>query len=50
MDKNDDCWQYQLQTLFSIKRLEISSIAEEENITLIKQIVKVSLENDYYSK
>ena len=48
--ENDDRQQHQLQTLLPAKRLEISSITMGENTTIIEQVVKANLEDDYYSK
>ena len=48
--ENDDCQQHQLQTLLPAKRLKISLITKEENTTIIEQVVKANLEDDYCSK
>ena len=48
--ENNDCQQHQLQTLLPAKRLEINSITKGENITIVKQVVKSNLEDDYCSK
>ena len=48
--ENNDRQQHQLQTLLPAKRLEISSITMGENTTIIKQVVKANLEDDYCSK
>ena len=50
LSKNNDRQQHQLQTLFFAKKLEISSITKGENTTIIEQIVKANLEDDYCSK
>ena len=50
LSENDDCHQHQLQTLLRAKKLEISSITKGENTTIIKQVVKANLEDDYCSK
>ena len=50
LSENDDCQQHQLQTLFSAKRLEIGSITKKKNITIIKELVKANLKDDYCSK
>ena len=47
LSENNDFQQYQLQTLLPIKRLEISSITKGENTTIIEQVVKANLEDDY---
>ena len=36
LSENNDCQQYQLQTILSVKRLEISSITLGKNTTIIK--------------
>ena len=48
--KNNEFQQYQLQTLFSTKRLEISSITKRENTIIIKQLIKTNLEDEYCFK
>ena len=48
--ENDDYQQYQLQTLLSAKRLKISSITKRENTTIIKEIIKANLKDNYCSK
>ena len=48
--ENNNCPQHQLQTLFPAKRLEISLITKGKNTTIIKQVFKANLEDDYSSQ
>ena len=50
LSKNNDFQQHKLQTFLSAKKLEINLITKEKNITIIKQVVKIYLEDDYCSK
>ena len=48
--ENNNYRQHQLETFLPAKGLEISSITKGENTTIIRQIVKANLEDDYCSK
>ena len=50
LDDNNDRQQYQLQILLPGKRLGINTVSEGGNSTLIKNVVKANLEEDYCSK
>ena len=49
-DDNDDRQRHLLQTLLPAKRLEIVSIEEKKNITIVEKVVRANLEDDYCSK
>ena len=49
-DDNNNCQQHLLQTIFFAKRLEIILIKEEDNKTIINQVVQANIENSYCSK
>lgn len=50
IDDTNDHQQYLLQTIFLVKKLEISSIEEEENCIIVEQIVQANQEDSYCSK
>ena len=50
LSDNNNHQQYQLQTLFSAKILKISLIIKGKNTTIIEEVIKANLKDDYYSK